>query len=198
MIISTLLLRQDHPAVRRDARDVHQMHVRMESATDGHPSEPRLLWAQPAPHTLVVRSTMPVNRACFPAGYVAEAQHRECAEPPEEGERIRWAVIANPVRHTGLGVDRVAGAKKRTVVRDDPDAWAQDRLGACVDGPVTGTQIATAHGRQTHSGRKLTFFRWLFEGEGTVTDAERFAGYLRDGFGPAKGYGCGLLLWSAA
>jgi len=73
-------------------------------------------------------------------------------------------------------------------------AWLKKRAadhGFAVD---AGSLVVEAY--QQHGGKKgqLRFSTVDFRGELTVIDREKFARALRAGIGPAKAFGCGLLL----
>ena len=65
------------------------------------------------------------------------------------------------------------------------------------DTPDAGPLYAVRTAKQTMRGRRgkapLTHLAVTFDGELTVTDADRFRAALRDGIGPARAYGFGLL-----
>ncbi len=65
------------------------------------------------------------------------------------------------------------------------------------DAPEPGPLYAVRTAKQTMNGRRgkaaLTHLAVTFDGELAVTDADRFRAALRDGIGPAKAYGFGLL-----
>jgi CRISPR system Cascade subunit CasE len=74
-----------------------------------------------------------------------------------------------------------------------------ERLGcAMVQDDSKGRLKFQAEGYQWHAlprkGRDAGFSSVDFEGEVEVTDAELFSKALFDGIGPAKGFGCGLML----
>lgn len=193
MILTTLRLSRTHRWARHESRDVHAMHVRVHEATDGHPTEPRILWGQPDRWTLIVRSQMPVPETAFPSGYLyAPPAHTETAPLPNEGDQVRWAVILNPRRDTKTRLD--GETVRRRTVTDDPVGYCQPRIGAAVDGPIEATELPTARGRQTAHGNRLTHLRWMVTGHGRVTDPAGFAQYVTRGIGKARGYGCGLIL----
>lgn len=108
------------------------------------------------------------------------------------GQTLRFEITANPVK-------RLAGSRDRVpLIRDEERlAW----LGRQLEG------AAEIQGARITASEKLYFQKpgtgagkvdqVIFSGELRVVDAERLLGKCRNGVGPAKSLGCGLLLLSA-
>lgn len=150
-----------------------------------------------------------------------EIQTREYAPELKAGDRLHFDLRANPVVTRTLDGkhgrhDVVMQEKKRllqerglarwqdwqdddkpalyTLVRKAGDAWLRSRasrLGFEVD-----EDNLAVDGYQRHSEKdgRIRFSTVDFSGELTVADAAMFATALHDGVGPAKSFGCGLLL----
>ncbi len=148
-------------------------------------------------------------------------QTRDYTPALETGTRLRFDLRANPVvTHSHDGKrgrhDVVMQEKKRllkerglarwqdwqeddkpalyALVREVCGAWLRSRasrLGFEVD-----EESLAVDGYQQHSEKdgKLSFSTADFSGELTVIDASAFVVALRNGIGPAKAFGCGLML----
>ena len=103
-----------------------------------------------------------------------------------EAEQIDW-LVRQGERH---GFRLVPQERTWTPGRSERDAPGGDEPGS---EPLYAVQTA----KQTMRGRRrnaaLTHLAVTFDGELAVTDADRFRAALRDGIGPAKAYGFGLL-----
>lgn len=80
------------------------------------------------------------------------------------------------------------------LVQNTCAAWLEKR--AADHGFAVDAESLIVDAYQQHGGKKgqLRFSTVDFRGELTVSDPERFAQALRNGIGPAKAFGCGLLL----
>lgn len=126
-------------------------------------------------------------------------------------------VRAGEAKHKVLRHDVVMDAKQRMGWKDMPpgerpalayvayeagSSWLrerEDRLGCRVETArlrVDGHAVHCLKGRRDNSGncRGIVLSTLDFDGELQVTDPERFLPALRNGIGPAKAFGCGLLL----
>ena len=148
-------------------------------------------------------------------------QTREYAPTLEAGARLRFDLRANPVvthahngkrgRHDVVMEEKTRLLKERGLARwqdwqgdDKPalyalvgkscGAWLRSRGSRL--GFDDEEEILAVDGYQQHSERdgRLRFSTVDFSGELTVTDPTAFAVALREGIGPAKAFGCGLLL----
>ncbi len=149
-------------------------------------------------------------------------QVRDYAPQVSAGTRLRFELRANPaVRHSRDGKssrhDVVMEAKRKmlaerglsrwadwtddtrpdlySIVQQSCSAWLARRgetLGFEVD---AGSLVAEAYQRHDEAGqRDLQFTTIDFSGSLAVTDSEAFGRTLLHGIGPAKAFGCGLLL----
>jgi CRISPR system Cascade subunit CasE len=140
-------------------------------------------------------------------------QSKPYAPRLESGDRLHFMLRVNPVvTRNGKRHDVVMDAKQRlrwkelhpeerpalnTLAYEAGTAWLADRTGKhgfAVDPAnllVDGYRTRTVH----HRGRTTICFSTLdFSGVLTVVDTEKFLSTLYRGIGPAKGFGCGLLL----
>lgn len=134
------------------------------------------------------------------------------------GERLAFALRANPVRVRKISDDPAVKTRRRDDVVADlkkhryPDRqqrpplaaivheagaeWLAERAGRC------GFEIEFVHpdGYRQHrlykpgADRPISMSTLEFNGVLRVVDGERFLETLRHGIGPAKAFGCGLLL----
>jgi CRISPR system Cascade subunit CasE len=121
------------------------------------------------------------------------------------GQRLRFRLRANPTRRVNrshVGTDSKAG--KRVELRDEESqrTWLTERKAAQCGFRVLDLQVRPGDAlgpkqggwrRDDEQRRKLTFATVIFDGILEVTDAERFRAALRQGIGPGKAYGFGLL-----
>ena len=131
----------------------------------------------------------------------------------QAGERLRFSLRANPVvTRNGKRHDVVMEAKRLLGERGVPKAaWPAQAELAQEAGAVWLTGRAHKHGFAVEPGSvrvdgyeihqfskagggDVRFATCDFEGLLTVTDVETFLAALRNGIGPAKGFGCGLML----
>ncbi|MBF0180644.1 MAG: type I-E CRISPR-associated protein Cas6/Cse3/CasE [Magnetococcales bacterium] len=124
------------------------------------------------------------------------------------GERLIFSLRVNPVvtRKSGLDGksrrhDVVMDAKKRQEgtggeIQTAGAAWLKERAGRC--GFQMDSVVVEGYRqhrlRQGGQGREIRFSTLDFEGLLTVTDPAALRRALLQGIGPAKGFGCGLLL----
>lgn len=138
------------------------------------------------------------------------------------GDRLRFSLRANPVvarkqpgEKRGARCDVVMDGKTRMGWKQmapearPPLAELIHEAGACwisARGRVAGFEVdctrLRVEGYQVHrlpeKHRDATVATLDFEGLLTVAEPERFLAALRAGFGPAKGFGCGLMLIARA
>jgi CRISPR system Cascade subunit CasE len=141
------------------------------------------------------------------------AKTKELRPVLRDGERLRFALRANPVvTRDGKRHDVVMEAKQRLRASGlTKTAWpteaqlAQEHGAAWLARHAEGRGFAVDPGQvlvdsyETHTfkkpqGKEVRFATCDFHGLLTVTDASAFLHALHHGIGPAKGFGCGLLL----
>lgn len=124
---------------------------------------------------------------------------REIHPKPVAGQKLAFLLTANPVK-TIADTQRDSKLGKKSekcrvplIKEEDQRAWIARKL-------ISAGQIETANAlphapiyfRKGHQGGKLATV--TFEGVLRVSDPIRLAELLENGVGPAKGFGCGLLL----
>lgn len=126
-----------------------------------------------------------------------------------EGQSLRFSLRANPVitRHDenkkhqrhDVVMDYKRQKKKQVAqseaIQEAGSAWISsrgERLGFSVESVIAGGYRRRTF--QKTNGSKMTIATLDFDGVLTVTDPDRFIQSLYSGIGPAKGFGCGLML----
>lgn len=220
MYLSRLTLNPRSRQIRRDLADLHQLHrtimsgfpdtddaaarhahgvlYRLEPLTDGPPK------------LLVQSSTEPawqLDDHLLPGTAIETKDIGPFISALAVGDRLRFRMLANPTRkvarHTPDGDRRRQG--RRVELRTD----AQQRDWLARQATRHGFQIPTTEGGDLdvlitglgrHSGRRpspdsapVIAVGALYEGHLDITDLEAFRKVMRDGIGPAKAYGYGLL-----
>lgn len=124
---------------------------------------------------------------------------REVHPQPAIGQRLAFLLTANPVK-TILDAQREAKPGKRSekcrvplIKEEDQRSWLVRKLAdaGMVEG-VSALPHAPTYFRKGNRGGKIVTV--TFEGVLNVTDTERLTCLLETGIGPAKAFGCGLLL----
>jgi CRISPR system Cascade subunit CasE len=158
---------------------------------------------------LLVQADVVADPSCWPAGFLdpragADATAMTPLEPllarVVEGETFRLRLRANPTRRidTKSAPDGTRRHGRRVPLRGDEAraAWIIRKLEAAGFRPLDGAHLrqqseGTAHGRR--AAGHITHEAHVFDGGVVVADAERARRALRDGIGPAKAYGFGML-----
>lgn len=124
---------------------------------------------------------------------------KEFQPQPVAGQRLGFLLTANPIK-TVNDVEREAKSGKRSekcrvplIKEEDQRAWITRKLaGAATIETVGILPNSPLYFRKGNHGGKLVTV--TFEGVFSVLDAEALIRLLENGVGPAKGFGCGLLL----
>lgn len=147
------------------------------------------------PARLLVQS----RRAPTRADGVLLVGTREISPCPSAGQRLAFVLTANPVK-TIIDVQRDAKAGKQSekcrvplIKEEDQRHWLLRKLGEA--GEIEAVSVLPhppLYFRKGNRGGKLVTA--TFEGVLCVKDANRLTDLLENGVGPAKAFGCGLLL----
>lgn len=130
---------------------------------------------------------------------------REFDPQPSGGQQLEFLLTANPVKTiTDQYSDTKPGKKpnkrgefkcrKPLFLEEEQIAWLNGRLGDCASVESVAVQPHPAlffRDKSQHHGKLLTV---TYQGLLKVTAPEILRGKLRNGIGPAKSFGCGLLL----
>lgn len=124
---------------------------------------------------------------------------REIQPQPVAGQRLAFLLTANPVK-TVTDTQRDAKPSKKSekcrvplIKEEDQREWIARKLVSA--GEIEAVNIlphAPIYFRKGNRGGKLATV--TFEGVLRVSDPTRMTELLGNGIGPAKGFGCGLLL----
>lgn len=124
---------------------------------------------------------------------------REFHPQPVEGQRLAFLLTANPIK-TIADTQREAKPGKRSekcrvpLIREtDQRDWLSRKLADAAEIVAANVLLHTPmyFRKGNHGGKLMTI---TFDGVLTVNDPTRLTDLLEKGVGPAKGFGCGLLL----
>ena len=145
------------------------------------------------------RLLMQSRRAPEAAFGVVLVGTREIQPQPVAGQRLAFLLTANPVK-TIADAQRDAKPSKKSekcrvplIKEEDQREWIARKLTGA--GEIEATNVlphAPIYFRKGNRGGKLVSV--TFEGVLRVSDPIRMTALLENGVGPAKGFGCGLLL----
>lgn len=198
MHLTRLSLELRSVAARRDLGDVYDMHRTLSRAfiSNDDDAPPRFLWrVEPSvsmrvPEVIVQSEASPDwGFLCALLGYLAKEPEVKTWRPElllEAEAKRRFRLVANPT------VTR-NGKRNGLASEEDQLAWLSrqgERLGFDVDmALVTDSEFVVSRSSKS----AVQFQRACFDGVLTVKDSSLVARTLRDGVGPAKAFGCGLL-----
>jgi CRISPR system Cascade subunit CasE len=218
MLFSKVELRREADRLARAAhavtQDGYRLHQALWQLFQAPPSTPRdflyrRLETRHWPSFYVISHRQPVDTRG-----VWMIQSKTYAPQLASGQRLAFALCANPVvtkpgaHGKPMRHDVVMNAKQQrhdqeespvalgALIQQVGRAWLEDRAERYgfqleqvrVDG-YRQHQL-----RKARDGQRIRFSTLDFNGLLTVVDAERFCQTLFNGLGPAKGFGCGLLL----
>lgn len=212
--LSRLLLNPLSRDVRRDLGSVVALHRTVMSAFPEADCEPRrthgVLFRLEVDERrgrieLLVQSGCPPNWGTLPSQYLVECDEQNPAvksldvfESLPAGRELTFRLRANATKR----VTTDAGSK-RVELRGDSVrlGWLRRKAEAggfalCCDETGSGILIREEHKMGGSAGKRqgsVTLQSVLFQGRLTILDADQFGRTLREGIGPAKAYGCGLL-----
>jgi CRISPR system Cascade subunit CasE len=212
MFLSRLALDLRSPQVRHDLNDLYDLHRTLFRAfpdrLNGGPG--RVLFrldldrASGAP-TVLVQSEKTPDWSDLPRGYAYTAEFKPYEIVVATRQRLVFRLRANPTYKTGTvsRAQRLAGpgrqyGKRLGFIRElDQVAWLRrkgEAGGFRVEG-ITVVPEGMVHGSKAAGSVRLalSLLSVRFDGLLTVTDPDRFLQTLREGIGPAKGLGFGLL-----
>lgn len=223
MYLSRLLLNSRSPEVRRDFRNVHDLHRRVLQAFPDRGLEQQarkefaaLFRSETTPSgavSLLIQSDTSPDWSRLPHGYL-----EECFEPNpactnldaliariEKGTELRFRLRANATRCVPsdkgargkrvevVGIDRLIGWLNRKASGAGFGLAVRDECAAHESAQFAVRVTEEGKVRGFRAGAALTFGSVLFDGRLMVTDKDQFLASLRNGIGTAKAYGFGLL-----
>jgi CRISPR system Cascade subunit CasE len=191
------------------ARDPYQHHRSIWRLFPGEPREPRRSGEDPRQGFLFrvednrpgrpARVLVQSNQPPVPTDGVTLIASREVKPQPSLGQRLAFLLTANPVRTIKDSEAEQKPTKKRVTCRvplireDEQRAWLARKLdGAAEIEAVSLLPHEPLFFRRGNLAGKLVPLS--FEGVLRVHDPMRLVALLENGIGPAKAFGCGLLL----
>lgn len=216
LILSRLVLNPEHAQARRDLATPYDLHRTLARAfpddgPDAHRARHGILFrvedATPAGVAVLVQSTTAPDWARLAPGYALRADGPKPFSPSlADGQRLRFRLVANPVKRVredgrphpvrvALETPRL-GADAGTGYLDWLDRQAS-KAGTAIEA-VADVPFRLAGKRRRRPNLRLAkadvpHFGVRFDGTLRVTDARALAQAIRDGIGPAKAFGFGLL-----
>jgi CRISPR system Cascade subunit CasE len=213
MFLSRLLPSPRSPQARRDLALVYELHRTLLRAfpdkADGGPG--RVLFRVDLPRdtgtaVVLVQSEKPPDWSLLRPDYLTRPAESKPFEPTfTVGQRLAFRLRANPTCKTGTlsKSDRLAGRSKSNgrrlgLLREGQQREWLVRKAEAGGFRVLGVTVVPegfAHGSKDAGGVRvgLSLLAVRFDGLLGVTDPGRFLQTLREGIGPAKGFGFGLL-----
>lgn len=109
----------------------------------------------------------------------------------ENGRFLHFRLRANPTWRKSNGKGNKSGSRQPIFQEEQQRTWLKDKA------KLHGFRLVDARinpeGKQVDYRKKLTIYTVLINGRLQITDTTAFHTALRQGIGPAKAFGCGLL-----
>ncbi len=213
MYLSRLLLNPRSRQVQREARDPYQQHrTVMSGFPETLPDEERVLYRLDIQPRTGQMALLVQSQTGPDWGELAATEYLLPPDPfydlpnPavkavdlsfQTGQILGFRLRANPVKRLFKDIpDKNLKKGQRIGLFEEADqlAWLQRKADDHGFG-VGHVHIVDEgfHGGKTRDDRKLKFFAVRFEGHLRVTDPDAFLEAVKQGIGPAKAFGCGLL-----
>jgi CRISPR system Cascade subunit CasE len=211
MYLSRLVLNSTHARAIDDIKNPYLLHQTVMTAFQADlPDDERVLWRLDTTFTCLQKPTLLVQSVHQPdwttivsgvgayAGAYLETMPRNPAItqwqewPAQRGDHWRFRLRANT---TVCPTD----SKKRVGIYEPEGAreWLASRASRAgfqvVDAQMLALTKLTFTRRRRGNGHRITLASTLFDGVLRVRDADALTESLRDGIGPAKAFGHGLL-----
>lgn len=158
-------------------------------------THPTLLTALPPRVRMMIQSDIPPDfdywrcNEWTPA-LIDAPNTREHTPNTREHSIIEYQIIINPRRNTTIN-----GIRKTVVATHEHDIHEWWTRKATAAGLALHSRPTIDHpGELTSRSKKLSIKHFRLTGKATITDPARYATAAQQGIGPAKAYGCGLLL----
>ncbi|MEU3466137.1 type I-E CRISPR-associated protein Cas6/Cse3/CasE [Streptomyces sp. NPDC006733] len=198
-----------HTAVYADLTDATKLHHRIQSLfPDALGPAPRAatntlyrLERDRDGATLLIQSTLPINRNALPDGYTDGDIHYRDLTPLlawiTTGRVVRYRIDANPIKSIHVPGQR---GTRVPLAGEDAVAWWHTRaatagldIASALDipqPPIDGDRGQDGHGKPN---KRLRLRAIRFEGVATVTDPDALRTAITTGIGQGRAYGLGLL-----
>jgi len=216
MYLSRLLLNPRSRQMQRELADPYQMHRTIMSAFPFPlPEDERILFRlDEAPRTgtltLLVQSihlpdwtplTEPAKAYLLPADTVPAQLPNPAVKPYDPalipGQTLAFRLLANPTKRLGKTAEKAAGKRVGLHREDDQLAWLQRKLESAgcqlISADISRQAKITGKLHRNDQKHDLSFNAVRFEGQLQIRELDKLIPALRDGVGPAKGLGFGLL-----
>lgn len=209
--LTRLVLNPRHPAVRRDLREVTDLHRTLMSLLPDNLPTPDRPAARAlhrtdtqGPHTMVLLQTdLPPDPDRLPAGYLAKPAETKDIAPAltalSRGLTIAYRALINPTRAAlqPRAADGTSVRGRRTAVptTDLPDWWQRKALIAGLQLNELSTTYSTHPTiKARRTGRPPAIHAAVrIDGTATITDADALRAAVRSGIGHGKAHGLGML-----
>ena len=105
------------------------------------------------------------------------------------GQVVHYRVVLNPVAKS-----RTKGNSQRVIPASERAGWAAKRLAAIGLDLLASPSLSGLPARHiTRAGQRIPIYAIQVDGIGRVANVDLLSVALRNGVGPAKAWGCGLL-----
>lgn len=218
--LSRLILNVRTPEVRRDLSDCQEMHRTVMSAFPEDEERARASFdvlyrtevdGAGSPRLLVQSSAEP-DWSRLPEGYLVRVTGNpgvRCMDRLLErlttGMQLRFRLYANVSKRVAAapepGKRDMRGKRVELRSAEEQESWLRRKgeaggfqlLAVRADRGVANLQTVPGVQFGSRQGKRMTFGAVYFDGVLSVSDAERFRETVREGIGPGKAYGLGLL-----
>lgn len=209
--LSRLTLERRNPTAIRDLGDPADMHRTLmrafpKASGDAPRQEFGVLFRVEHEHaTVIVQSQVDPDWGLLPAAYTRHAESKgieEVIAAIPTGRVLRFLLVANPTKKVRRQSAAKSGSRNSARVELTSDEaryeWLTERASGAGfvlagGGPFDGVRIDRLREPTRGGASGVTIKTVRFEGLLRVTDPASFAAGVRDGIGPGKAYGCGLL-----
>jgi len=118
---------------------------------------------------------------------------KELAPRFSEGQHLGFTLQANPTKKIKDAKDPERKVRVPFLKEEEQEAWLQRKFEgvAQLESVLIRTNPPTYFSKRRQGGKVVSV---NFDGILRVTDAEQFSQILQTGIGPAKAFGCGLML----
>lgn len=197
--------------VVRDLADVHDLHrsiMRAFPQAEGGSARAEfgvLFRAEVAKHSsrVIVQSDVEPDWLQLPDGYLRNVHSKDIdgsLAACDDGRVLRFLLVANPTKRLGSAKgDQNQSRRVALTQRADQMEWLERRAeaaGFTLERPEETLRIDPAPwlvGKRRTKSERISVSPVKFRGVLRVQDHGRFVAAIRQGVGPAKAYGCGLL-----
>ncbi|NLO07862.1 MAG: type I-E CRISPR-associated protein Cas6/Cse3/CasE [candidate division WS1 bacterium] len=199
MYLSRLILNPRNRQVRSELACPYEMHRTIARAFGEDYEDDRILYRVDVERrtgvaTVLVQSLTEPDWSVLPDDrYLLEpADSKPIAPGVSEGQLLSFRLRANPVKR-----EKESGRRQGLLQEEEQRAWLERQ------GERSGFRVVRCHvipeglqeflRRSNGDERKVTLLSVRFEGLLQVTDPDALGAAVRDGIGPAKAFGFGLL-----